>query len=95
MEEEDLPDPFERFVPPAAPKLGEKQVPVLELADMQRLVKDAEDGRDFESRRDAAVLRMFACTGVRLAELAGLEVGDVSVADRTAIVTGKATGREQ
>ncbi len=88
-EEEDLPDPFERFVPPAAPKLGEKLVPVLELADMQRLVKDAEDGRDFESRRDAAVLRMFACTGVRLAELAGLEIGDVSVADRTAIVTGK------
>lgn len=91
--EEDLPNPYERFVPPSAPKLGEKLVPVLELADMQRLIKDAEKGRDFESRRDAAMLRMFACTGIRLGELAGLTLVTVSVPDRTAMVTGK--GRKQ
>lgn len=92
-EEEDLPDPFQRFTPPAAPKIGEKLVPVLELADMQRLIKDAESRRDFESRRDTAILRLFACTGMRLGELAGLTVDSVSVSDRTATVTGK--GRKQ
>ncbi|MCG5460876.1 tyrosine-type recombinase/integrase [Micromonospora sp. MED01] len=87
--EEDLPNPFDKFVPPSAPKLGTKMVPVLELEQMQALIKDAESLRDFESRRDAAMLRMFACTGVRLGELAGLTLTAVSIADRTAAVTGK------
>lgn len=87
--EEDLPNPFDKFVPPSAPKLGTKMVPVLEQEQMQALIKDAESLRDFESRRDAAMLRMFACTGVRLGELAGLTLPAVSIPDRTAAVTGK------
>lgn len=89
-EEEDLPNPYSQFKPPPAPKMGEGLVDkVLDVDALSRLIKDAEQGRDFESRRDAALLRMFACTGCRLSELTHLQVTDVSVKDRTAVVTGK------
>jgi site-specific recombinase XerD len=88
-EEEERPNPFSRFKPPPPPKIGEKQVPVLSMEDMGRLVRDAESGRDFEARRDAALLRMFASTGCRLSEISKLRLGDVDVRARTATVTGK------
>lgn len=88
-EEEDLPRQFAKFHVPAAPKPGERMTPVLPLEDMARLVKDAERGRDFESRRDAALLRMFASTGCRLSEITHLTVDAVNVRDRTALVIGK------
>jgi site-specific recombinase XerD len=58
--------------PPPPPKLGEKLNPVLAIEDLKRLVKDAESGRDYESRRDAALLRLFASTGCRLSEITHL-----------------------
>lgn len=88
-DEEDLPNPFDKLKPPPPPKLGEKLNPVLAAEDLRRLIRDAEQGRDFTSRRDAALLRMFACTGCRLSEITHLGVGDVDVKDRTAVVTGK------
>jgi integrase/recombinase XerD len=88
-EEEEIANPYDRFKPPTAPKLGTKMVQVLAIEDMRRLIKDAEAGRDFESRRDAALLRLFACTGCRLSEITHLRVADVDVKDRTAVVTGK------
>jgi site-specific recombinase XerD len=89
-EEEELPNPFDKVKPPPAPKLGEKLVPVLPIEDMKRLIARAESGRDFVSRRDAALLRMFASTGCRLAEVTDLRVADISVRERVAVVTGKA-----
>jgi site-specific recombinase XerD len=94
-DEEELPNPFAGIKPPPPPKLGEKLNPVLALEDMQRLIKDAEAGRDFQSRRDAALLRMFAGTGCRLSEITHLAVGDIDVKMRTAIVTGKANKTRQ
>lgn len=88
-EEEDLPNPYARFKPPSPPKLGVAPDKVLELDDMRRLIKDAESGRDFESRRDAALLRLFACTGCRLSEVTALDLSDVDLKMRTAVVTGK------
>jgi site-specific recombinase XerD len=88
-EEEELPNPFAQMKPPPPPKLGEKLNPVLAIEDLKRLVKDAESGRDYESRRDAALLRLFASTGCRLSEITHLKVADVDVRDRTAVVTGK------
>lgn len=70
-------------------------MPVLEPAQLAALIKDAETGRDFESRRDAAILRFFASTGVRLAELAGLRDDEVDVANRCAAVTGKGNRSRQ
>lgn len=88
-EEDGVPNPFTTFKAPAAPKPGEKLIPVIEPEHLAALIKDAERDRDLESRRDAAILRLFACTGVRLAELAGLRVADVDIPGRTATVTGK------
>jgi len=88
-EEEDLPNPYARFKPPPPPKIGSKPPPVIELDDMRRLIKSAEAGRDFESRRDAALLRLFACTGGRLSEVTKIRLADVDVKDRTVVVTGK------
>ncbi|MFI1194180.1 tyrosine-type recombinase/integrase [Micromonospora sp. NPDC020750] len=88
-EEEELPNPFKTFKPPPPPKIGEKTPDVISKEDLRALVKDAEGGRDFESRRDAALLRLFASTGCRLSEITHLRVPDVDVRNRTAVVTGK------
>lgn len=92
-EEEAVPNPFATFRAPAAPKMGENLVPVLEPEQLGALIKDAERLRDFESRRDAAILRLFASAGIRLAELARLDVADVDLPARTATVTGKGSKR--
>ena len=91
--EEDLPNPFDHVKPPAAPKLGEAPPPVIAVDQLAALVRDAERGRDFESRRDAAILRLFASTGCRLSEVALLRMDEVAVAAREATVTGKGNKR--
>ncbi|MGJ3228943.1 tyrosine-type recombinase/integrase [Micromonospora aurantiaca (nom. illeg.)] len=88
-EEEELPNPFEKVTVPAAPKADENPPPVLSQEQMTALIKDAERERDYDSRRDAAMLRLFAATGGRLAELALLRLDDVDVHGREATVTGK------
>lgn len=93
--EEEWPDPFATFKPPPPPKPDEKMVPVLAEADMRMLIKDAEAGRDFESRRDAALMRLFASTGCRLSEITHLTVEAVDVAGRQAVVTGKGNKTRQ
>jgi site-specific recombinase XerD len=70
------------------PKVPEKPVPVFEDDSIDRLLKVCA-GRDFESRRDTAIIRLFDDTGMRRAELVGLMLGDVSASDRTAHVIGK------
>lgn len=88
--EEDLPNVFgDKLKPPTPPKLGEKPPEVIAIEQLAALLKDAEKGRSFEARRDAALLRLFASTGCRLSELALLAVDDVNVAKREATVTGK------
>lgn len=88
-EEEAAPNPMAKVAIPAAPKLGDNPPPVIAIEQLGELIKDAERDRSFEGRRDAALLRMFAETGGRLAELAGLAVDDVDVAAREATVRGK------
>ena len=85
-EEEDVPNPFGRMKPPA---VGRKVVPVIEDEDLSALVRSCEKHRDFESRRDAALIRFFAATGVRLSELTFLNVDDVDLKKCSALVTGK------
>ena len=98
-DEEELPNPFAKMTPP---KPDEKIVPVLRPEDMAKLIKEAEKrperrktdgkrdvGQEFRNRRDAAILRLFASSGARLAEVATLRVDNVSLANREALVTGK------
>lgn len=71
-------NPMAGFKVPAAPKPGEKVVPILDDEALPALIRDVEAGRDYASHRDAALLRLFACTGMRLAEPTELEVGHVN-----------------
>jgi integrase/recombinase XerD len=45
-------------------------------------------GGGFQNRRDYAIVSLFKDAGIRLAELAGLRLADVSVPNREAAVTG-------
>jgi len=66
--EEEIPDPMAGLRPPAVP---DKPVPVF-TGDELRQLGQACTGRGFQDRRDAAVIAVFAATGIRLSELAGI-----------------------
>jgi len=75
-EEEHVPqNPMTRLRPPQVP---EKPVPVLEVTDLKALLKTCES-KSFEDRRDEAVIRLLADTGIRKGELVGLTVADVDL----------------
>jgi site-specific recombinase XerC len=75
-----------------APRQGEPHTPVLNDAELRRLLRTV-DGADFASRRDAAILLLFLDGGLRLAECAGLQLDDVDLPDRLVYVQGKASAR--
>jgi site-specific recombinase XerC len=77
--------PMARMRPP---QVAEKQVPVIPEADIIKLL-DACAGRDFEDRRDVAIIRMLLGTGARLSEIANLTVDDLDLDIGEASVTGK------
>jgi site-specific recombinase XerD len=70
------------------PKVPEVPVPVL-TDDQIRKLFAAADGKDFEFRRDTAVLRLFFDSGMRLSELTNLKLDDVDLDAQVAIVVGK------
>jgi site-specific recombinase XerD len=77
--------PMANMRPPHVP---EEPPPVLTEEQLRRLVRSCE-GRDFESRRDMAVIRLFIDTGMRLSELAGIRVDDVDFDANVVVVMGK------
>lgn len=74
------------------PRPNNKRTPVLSTQDLRGLL-DTCKGKDFVSRRDAAIVYLFLDCGLRLAELAGLSVDDVDIRDRIVYVEGKGTNR--
>jgi site-specific recombinase XerD len=74
------------------PAPGEPVTEVLSVAQLRALL-DACAGKGFTARRDMAIVRLFADGGLRLAELAGLAVGDVDLRERMVYVRGKGTRR--
>lgn len=70
------------------PRVPEEPVPVLTEDEMKALFKTCS-GREFEDRRDMAIVRLFHDTGMRLAELAALTVHDVDFEADVAVVMGK------
>lgn len=70
------------------PKVEEKLAPVLSEEQLAALFASCK-GRDYVDRRDLAILRLFAATGIRLAEMTGLGLEDVDLDARRAKVTGK------
>jgi site-specific recombinase XerD len=77
--------PMARMHPPKVP---EKAPPVLAEEELRRLLKTC-DGKDFQSRRDLAILRLLIDTGMRRSEIAGLQVSDLDWEHNVAHVLGK------
>ena len=74
------------------PRPGDQETRVLALEDLRRLLATCAS-RGFEDRRDAAIILLFADAGLRLSELAGLQVSDVDLRDRVVFVRGKGSRR--
>ena len=77
-----------------SPAANVKAIPIPETPppimrpEQLRAILDACKGRDFESRRDTAIIWLLLC-GLRRGELAGLKVGDVQRKQGIVVVTGK------
>jgi site-specific recombinase XerD len=74
------------------PPPGDPETPVLSDEDLRRLLATCA-GTDFTARRDTAIIMLFLDGGLRLSELAGLQVADVDLRDRIVYVVGKASRR--
>lgn len=79
-------NPFTKMTEPSTPT---KPVPTIRDEDLLALL-EACKGTSFEARRDAAVIRLWIDSGIRLGEMAGITLGDVDL-DRMKVirVTGK------
>lgn len=78
------------------PKLERRLPAVLDRTQVDRLFESAEalaEVGGFPERRDLAILEVFYATGMRLAELTGLNVDDVDVVSEQVRVRGK--GRKE
>lgn len=78
--------PMARMIPPAIP---EGESPAVLTEDALRKLLKACEGPTFLERRDMAIVRLFLDSGMRLAELAGLRVEDLDLANGVAVVMGK------
>jgi site-specific recombinase XerD len=76
VDEEELDtDPMARMRPPIVPA---KPVPIVAADGLKRLFHVCA-GKDFEARRDTALLMLLLDTGARRAEMAGLTLSDVDL----------------
>jgi len=74
------------------PAPGEPETPVLSPEQLRALLATCV-GADFIARRDTAIIMLFLDGGLRRAELAGLQVADVDLAEWVVYVQGKASRR--
>jgi site-specific recombinase XerD len=77
--------PMARMSPPKVP---DPLVPILSDDDLRRLLKSC-DGKDFASKRDLAILRVFIDTGMRRGEMTGIKLTDIDAETGTVTVFGK------
>src|SRR4029453_3913601 len=85
-EEEEIPvNPMARITAPIVP---EQPVPVVPGDAVRRLLAVCE-GKDFASRRDTAMILLLVDTGIRAAELSGLQVVHVDFDLEVVLVLGK------
>jgi len=77
--------PVQHVKPPAIP---EEPPDVLSDDDLRKLFKACE-GPSFRLRRDMAIVRLLADTGMRISELTGLRVEDIDFDLNVAHVVGK------
>ena len=86
-DEDEIPNPMAGMTPPSVPQ---KLVPVLGDDELPKLLATCEGKIKTEwDVRDRAIILLFASSGARLAEIAGLRVSDIDFDGSAAIVTGK------
>lgn len=79
-------DPLKKVKGPKKPK----KLPVfLKEGEMNKLLDDTDFGEGFVGCRDKLVIQVFYATGVRRAELIGLNDGDIDCSSSLIKVTGK------
>ena len=84
-------DPASALMTPKIPGV----LPVVLSEDQAGQLMDREecdvaaDPADPKALRDAAILELLSATGIRVAELVGLDTGDIDFSSRTVKVTGK------
>ena len=89
-EEDDIPSPMAKMKPPAVP---DQPVPVLTEPQLRALFAVCA-GKDFEARRDTALLMVLLDAGPRRAELLGMRLEDLDFEYDVVRVIGKG-GRER
>ena len=75
-----------------APKAGKRLPQSIDVDQMGRLLTPGNSARaapPYEALRDMAIMELFYSSGLRLAELVGLDLHDLDLADRTVRVLGK------
>jgi site-specific recombinase XerC len=77
--------PMAKMKPPRVP---EKLVPVIGDQDLRKLFK-VLSGPGFDERRDKAIVSLFIDTGLRISEMAGINLGDLDMDEREVHVLGK------
>lgn len=80
-------NPFEGL---GSPKIDKLLPEFLNLDEAKRLV-ESPDLSTPEGKRDRAMLELFYASGIRLSELVGLNLSQISIDQRQAIVLGKGT----
>ncbi len=78
--------PMDRMKPP---RLPEAPPPVLRDDELRAVIAACAADRTFYGRRDEAMIRILADTGIRRSELLGLELEHVDLDDGRLRVTGK------
>jgi site-specific recombinase XerD len=84
-------DPMAKMKVPFVP---EQLVPILTDVDIRALLATCQS-RTFEDRRDEAIIRLLADTGIRRGELLGMECEDVDLDVGVVTVLGKRRRRRQ
>jgi site-specific recombinase XerD len=78
-------DPFAKMNTPHVP---EQPVPLLSEQEVRRLLA-ACAGKEFEARRDTALVWLLLDTGLRVSELVGIDTEALDFRARSVLVTGK------
>lgn len=77
--------------PPTVPD-HEVPVPVPSIDAVRTMLAEC-DGTDFNDRRDTAIIRLFADTGIRFGEMAPLELDFLDLNESTVLASGRDDGR--
>ena len=72
------------------PSVAKRRPTPLKVDEVVKLLRTSLAGKDdVARRRDAAIMELFYASGMRRAEVAGVRLADVDLAERTIRVTGK------